>query len=453
MQGKSVPIIKQDSLHSESRYRLVLTFGDETIRRFPENTAAMQKLAARDYEDMLDVSTRSILLAYNGYTHDFCSQCSISPFEGLFPGKHNDIVLSLLFTMCTWHCLAKLRMHTDSSLETLEDETKRLGRQARRFKKTTCEEFTARELPKEIAARGRREAARIAKGKRPTTKAEKIKLKKFNINTPKFHILGHYVRKIRWFGTTDSCSTQIVSDLFFFTLCGVSSYFLKGEMQHKRVKRLYAMTNKRNAAKDVSKLEAQQRKVKSLYSKLNKDHEDLPQTAPEAHYHMAQSRKNWIHLPSWLNENEGDPALTVSCFRVSCQLRDTSLTRLNEHHRISNKNFAPTSLLVSSAGLKTTNSLRTKSMDLRSGMIDFTGSMYCESTTRLTIFAEQPTESTQVLILMSFFFLVIQRPTILTAMLVLSVSFMLILLSLARDILLWDSRESMSFGSGIFKST
>ena len=205
MQGKSVPIIKQDSLHSESRYRLVPTFGDETIRRFPENTAAMQKLAARDYEDMLDVSTRSILLAYNGYTHDFCSQCSISPFEGLFPGKHNDIVLSLLFTMCTWHCLAKLRMHTDSSLETLEDETKRLGRQARRFKKTTCEEFTARELPKEIAARGRREAARIAKGKRPTTKAEKIKLKKFNINTPKFHILGHYVRKIRWFGTTDSC--------------------------------------------------------------------------------------------------------------------------------------------------------------------------------------------------------------------------------------------------------
>jgi hypothetical protein len=39
------------------RYRLVPTFGRDTIRRFASNASAMKKLAARDFEDLLQVSS------------------------------------------------------------------------------------------------------------------------------------------------------------------------------------------------------------------------------------------------------------------------------------------------------------------------------------------------------------------------------------------------------------
>ena len=41
------------STHFARRYRLIAPFGKSTIRRFPQSTAAMTKLAARDYEDIL----------------------------------------------------------------------------------------------------------------------------------------------------------------------------------------------------------------------------------------------------------------------------------------------------------------------------------------------------------------------------------------------------------------
>jgi hypothetical protein len=48
---------------SHFRYRQVPTFGRGTIRRFSSNASAMKRLAARDFEDLLQVSalTRSRL--------------------------------------------------------------------------------------------------------------------------------------------------------------------------------------------------------------------------------------------------------------------------------------------------------------------------------------------------------------------------------------------------------
>jgi hypothetical protein len=37
------------------RYRLMPTFGRDTIRRFHNNASEMKKLAGRDYEDLLQV--------------------------------------------------------------------------------------------------------------------------------------------------------------------------------------------------------------------------------------------------------------------------------------------------------------------------------------------------------------------------------------------------------------
>ncbi|EMD34529.1 hypothetical protein CERSUDRAFT_55392 [Gelatoporia subvermispora B] len=163
----------------------------------------MKKLAARDFEDML--------------------QCIIPVFEGLLPEEDNKIVMDLLYELVTWHVYAKLRLHTESTLDDLEQSTVRLGAALRRFKKTTCERYATFELPKEEAARGRRKARQAAagkpkqkgrrdKGKDKQTSSETSprKRKEFNMCTAKLHALGHYIDAIRKYGTTDNYTTQIV---------------------------------------------------------------------------------------------------------------------------------------------------------------------------------------------------------------------------------------------------
>ncbi|KAG5652335.1 hypothetical protein H0H81_005403 [Sphagnurus paluster] len=78
------------------RYRQVPTFGHSTIRRFSDNVASLKKLAARNYEDLL--------------------QCAIPVFDGLLNGDDNNTVVSLLFTLAEWHALGKLHLHTETSL-------------------------------------------------------------------------------------------------------------------------------------------------------------------------------------------------------------------------------------------------------------------------------------------------------------------------------------------------
>ncbi|KAG1855220.1 hypothetical protein DFJ58DRAFT_727662 [Suillus subalutaceus] len=74
------------------------------IHKFANNTSEMKKLAARDFEDIL--------------------QCAIPIFEGLFPPNHDATVQSLLYRFSEWHALAKLRLHSDSTLVFLEESFK-----------------------------------------------------------------------------------------------------------------------------------------------------------------------------------------------------------------------------------------------------------------------------------------------------------------------------------------
>ena len=114
--------------------------------------------------------------------------------------------------------LAKLRIHTESTLQLLETSTRLLGEQMRRFLDKVYAHIDTRELPREEAARVRRKMAMLAKN--PTTTSEasgtssgKMR-RKLNLNTYKYHSLGDYATTIRRFGTTDSYSTQLVSNLF-----------------------------------------------------------------------------------------------------------------------------------------------------------------------------------------------------------------------------------------------
>ncbi|PCH44273.1 hypothetical protein WOLCODRAFT_77168 [Wolfiporia cocos MD-104 SS10] len=198
-------------------FRRVPTFGRDTIRRFTNNVSGMKKLAARDYEDIL--------------------QCIIPVINMLLPSEHNEVVLNLLFELCMWHALAKLRLHTEETLEIFTDTTRSLGESLWIFHATTCKAYVTHvhELPKEHAARGRCTAAirqKVAasssgkktkgktrgKGKSRATDAveaadessEDPKIKTLNLSTYKLHALGNYPNAIHQFGTTDNYTTQVV---------------------------------------------------------------------------------------------------------------------------------------------------------------------------------------------------------------------------------------------------
>jgi hypothetical protein len=83
-------------------------------------------------------------------------KCAIPVFQGLLPEPHNTKVLRLLFAFAHWHGLAKLRMHTDDTLQILDLATTGLGNQLRAFQNETCASFETFELKRETAARQRR---------------------------------------------------------------------------------------------------------------------------------------------------------------------------------------------------------------------------------------------------------------------------------------------------------
>jgi hypothetical protein len=90
------------------------------------------------------------------------AQCAIPVFDGLLPEPHNRQVQQLLFTMAHWHGLAKLRMHTDLTLDVMDRITVMLGKKLRLFQQETCQAFQTRELKRERDARIRREHKKSA---------------------------------------------------------------------------------------------------------------------------------------------------------------------------------------------------------------------------------------------------------------------------------------------------
>lgn len=139
-------------------------------------------------------------------------QCAIPAFEGLFPEEHNNIIRVLLFRMAEWHALAKMRLHSDDTLQLLDQSLRRLGTQLRKFSQLTCSAFRTMELPTEVSARYKRQHKGFeSQSRMNTTNGTGPRPKSFNLFTYKFHALGDYVQSIRTYGTTDSYTTQIVS--------------------------------------------------------------------------------------------------------------------------------------------------------------------------------------------------------------------------------------------------
>ena len=145
-------------------------------------------------------------------------QCSIPAFEGLLPEPHNTLVRTLLYCAAEWHAFAKLRLHTESTLNHLEGLTTRLGRVVRKFRDVTKSAFATFELPREIQARKRRSKGKeTERTSNPTSTSRKLKT--LNLFTYKWHALADYVRSIRFFGGTDGFSTQLVGNSYDLVAC------------------------------------------------------------------------------------------------------------------------------------------------------------------------------------------------------------------------------------------
>jgi hypothetical protein len=147
--------------------------------------------------------------------------------------------------------MAKLHMHTDLTLDILDQLTCDLGNEFRNFANEICPAFDTRELAREVEARKRRQmnkkkAQPVSTRRQPgaaqrnneavahadngsagpettvsgcpeaeaaaSTRLDNgARPKLFNLHTYKFHALGDYARTIRRFGSMDSYSTEPVS--------------------------------------------------------------------------------------------------------------------------------------------------------------------------------------------------------------------------------------------------
>ncbi len=84
--------------------------------------------------------------------------------------------MDVLFTLAHWHALAKLRLHTESTLSIMESVTTQLGKLLREFQAETCSSFDTRELKRETAARKRRAEEVVSTRKRTARDADGLPL-------------------------------------------------------------------------------------------------------------------------------------------------------------------------------------------------------------------------------------------------------------------------------------
>ena len=118
--------------------------------------------------------------------------------------------------LCYWHGLAKLRLHTDETLNIFEKVTRDLGSRIQYFVSDVCPYFGTKELSREAKARRRRQAQQDSiQSNQPQGATPGQYPKVLNLQTYKLHALADYPSQIRMYGTMDSYSMQSVCFTFY----------------------------------------------------------------------------------------------------------------------------------------------------------------------------------------------------------------------------------------------
>ena len=139
-------------------------------------------------------------------------------FLGILPEPFNSAIATLLYRVCTCHALAKLRMHTDASVDHLQRSIAAFASELRKAEKCL------RNI-QQVGTRKSKTSYRIGqsniKGKRKhnsshatVTGPDKTLTNpppSLNRNTVKLHSIGDYPRSILRYGSVDSYSTFLVN--------------------------------------------------------------------------------------------------------------------------------------------------------------------------------------------------------------------------------------------------
>ncbi|KAG1853937.1 hypothetical protein DFJ58DRAFT_728071 [Suillus subalutaceus] len=182
----------------------------------------------------------------------------------------------------------------------LDSTFKKLSRQLQKFCKSTCAAFDTSELPKEKAARQRWLAKCVGYNSASSASNGGPRVKKFNLNTYKFHAMGDYTQTIKFFGTTDSFTTQI------------------GELAHRAIKVFYPLTCKLDTPAQLEKHERQRRVLRQIKeaADMSSSSNEYPtnslatsESLIQDHHSISTSRNNPISLFTFLQENDGDPVI------------------------------------------------------------------------------------------------------------------------------------------------
>lgn len=240
--------------------RQMPTFGQDKIRRFWHNVSRQNKLAARDYEDFLIVSITRAIAAHRSVLTLF-DQTAMPAFEGLLPLGDDQTVADLLYELMVWHALAKLRLHTEVTVEVFRAATTHMYAAVRRFARTTCETHVTHELKKESDARARRQGAKL--GSKPVkTKARIVKYNGWK--TYKYHCLGDHPDYVELAGPLETTSAQTVCPYVHFVRRADRLTVIQGELEHRHVKRVYARTNKNGFAAQIAKHQQRQAIIRGI---------------------------------------------------------------------------------------------------------------------------------------------------------------------------------------------
>ena len=93
------------------------------------------------------------------------------------------------------------------------------------------------------------------------------------------------------------------------------AHFPQGEFAHRIVKRLFILTNKKDAVTQIAtKYRREARSSEVGASKVGRqlDAEELEAAAPELHHHISHSRNSPLEIRDFLRHHPEDPAKKVS---------------------------------------------------------------------------------------------------------------------------------------------
>ena len=96
----------------------------------------------------------------------------------------------------------------------------------------------------------------------------------------------------------------------------------QSELEHRTSKARYLRTPGRSIPKELSKIERRERRIRMIREKMHHsafqtDQKEEIGNDLRAQYNMGKTQNSPVHVPTFLQKNDGDPAVRVSVSRFS----------------------------------------------------------------------------------------------------------------------------------------